>query len=93
MENQNQINTNQLQVTINKMKEVSERIEKSLSNIDKLITETVGQNVGVWDGDSANEFRTSWSNLSNEIPNYIEILQKQINNVDIMKKNIEKIEN
>lgn len=87
METRNQINVEKLQENINKLKELTERMESSLNNIDTLITETVGQNIGVWDGNSATEFRTSWNTLSNDIPSYIEILQTQINNIEIMKSN------
>ena len=90
MEAKNQINIDKLQEKLNKIKEVSERMKNSLNNINSLITETVGQNVGVWDGESASDFRTSWDQLSNDIPSYIKILQTQINNLEIVINNFPK---
>ena len=70
------------------LKELTKRVETNLNNMNSLITETVGQNIGVWDGESANQFRSSWTNIENEIPSYVEIFQNQISNIQIMLEKI-----
>ena len=66
-ESKNKVKYEEIKNKLNELKEVTERVEKNLTNMDSLITETVGQNIGVWDGESANQFRASWNNISNEI--------------------------
>ena len=92
VEAKNIIENEKIKNKLNELKEATERVEKNLINMDSLITETVGQNVGVWDGESANQFRASWSNMTTEIPSYIDIFQKQVNNIQLLLEKTQKVD-
>ena len=84
IEGKNRLEYEKISNKLNELKELTERVEKNLLNMNELITETVDQGIGIWDGESANQFRTSWSNVENEIPSYVDVFQKQINNIHLM---------
>ena len=84
IEGKNRLEYEKISNKLNELKELTERVEKNLLNMNELITETVDQGIGIWDGESANQFRTSWSNVENELPSYVDVFQKQINNIHLM---------
>ena len=63
---------------------ISETSKASLTGIDSLIQESVGENGVAWSGDSASAFRTSWDELSAEIPKFIQTIENQVFNIQQM---------
>lgn len=92
MEAKNKFDQKEIQKKINELKELTSRVEKNFVNIDSLIMSTVEQNVGVWDGESAHQFKAKWSNLASEFPNLVDIFQKQVNNIELMIKKVEEVD-
>ncbi len=84
IEAKNIVESEEVKNKLNELKQLTDRVEKNLINMNSLITETVGQNVGVWDGESANQFRSDWNKIENEIPSYLKIFQKQVINIEGM---------
>lgn len=72
---------------VNELKQLAERVDKNLWNMDNLISDTVGQNIGVWDGESAQDFLKEWKKISSEFPSYVDDFKKQIHNIEIFLEN------
>lgn len=89
MEAKNIINPIEIQKIINELKELTERVEKNFINMNSLIESTVNQNIGVWDGESAHQFKAKWDILANDFPNSVEVLQKQVKNMEIITKKMQ----
>ena len=93
MEAKNKIEYDEIKEKLQELTELTERVEKNLMNMNSIITETVGENVGVWDGESATQFRASWANIENEIPSYIKIFRDQVNNLQTVLDNYSEVGN
>ena len=61
-----------------------EATQTNLTNIDRLIKESVGDGGGAWSGESASQFRASWDELAAEIPGFIEKVKDKDGNVEMM---------
>ena len=81
-ENKNIVEIDKLKTKLTSLEELTERVSTNLNNMNTAIEETVATGKGIWDGESANQFKASWSSVNEEIPSFIEVFEKQANNLN-----------
>ena len=89
METLNSIDEEKILKTKQELKNLIEKVDKNFSNMNSLIDETIATGAGIWDGEQANQFKSSWNELVFELPLFVDMMNKQVNNIDIILKKTE----
>ena len=77
----NSIDKEKIISTINEINELTALTKSSLNNMDNLIKDNINTNKGIWDGESASIYLKEWEKISEEIPELVEIFEKQAKNL------------
>lgn len=79
---QENIEINNLETSLNNIKQLTEKLTHSVNNINALIEENINSGIRVWDSESASRFRARWDNMMEEIPMVIETFKAQEANLE-----------
>ena len=90
-DNKNIIEIDILKTKLTTLEQLTERVSTNLNNMNVVIEETVATGKGIWDGESANQFKASWSSLNEDIPSFIEVFEKQTSNLNIFINKISSV--
>ncbi len=71
----------EVQTMLTRLESLANQVEKALNGISQLIDSSVNTNAGIFDGRAAAEFMSKWTELDNELPEFIENFKKQSKNV------------
>lgn len=77
----NMVQFNEINNILKNIETTSEQVKTALTNINNLINDTINSGVGIWDGASAETFKSKWNELAADIPTFITTFEKQGNNV------------
>ena len=67
---------------LNTIKTACADTESALSAMNTEITTAVGPSGTAWQGDSANQFLTSWNELAAAIPSFVQSVNTQATNIE-----------
>lgn len=81
---ENILNFEEIKEQLGVIEKSCEETQTSLKAIDTEIKQSVGADGAAWSGNSANEFRTSWDNLADELPTFINYVNTQAKNIEMM---------
>ena len=84
MNGANTLEYSQASNTLDQLYEYAQTVKAQLTTMNDYINESVNTGAGVWDGESAGQFRTKWDALNDEIPTYIDYFNKQVANLGYM---------
>ena len=84
MNGANTLEYGQAKSTLDQLYEYAETVRTNLTTMNDYINENVNSGAGVWDGESASNFRTKWDALNDEIPLFISYFNKQVTNLATM---------
>lgn len=84
MSGSNTLEYGSAQTSLNNLYEYAETVRTKLTEMNDMIDSSVNTGAGIWDGESASKFRTSWKTLADDIPTYIETFNKQVSNLSTM---------
>ncbi|MBP5679158.1 MAG: hypothetical protein J6X28_04970 [Bacilli bacterium] len=82
----------ELSKSLAKIKELTEKVEKSFQNADILVKENINTGNGVWDSDSAKLWKEKWENLREDFPAIVETFHQQESNLETFIENMKKTE-
>lgn len=75
-----------VQEALEKVMQAGDTTEKNLKAIDKLMDESVGDGGYVWSGEAADSFKSSWGELAQELPKFIQNVRTQADNIRSAKE-------
>ena len=84
MNGANALNYEQAKTMLDQLYDQVEQVKTNLTKMNDYINENVNSGAGVWDGESASNFRTKWDALNDEIPEYISYFNRQVTNLAAM---------
>ena len=90
---QENINYNELEKSLNKIKDLSEKVKYNLMCIDSIIEENINSGVGILDGNSGELFKKRWDYLKEDVPSSIETFINQANNLELFISSFKKEDN
>lgn len=77
----NEIEYSGLSSKLGEINQLSDQVSASLNGINDLIDQTVNSGAGIWDGESATQFKTGWVELADDFNTFITAFKKQAMNV------------
>ena len=77
------IDLSEVTKSLNNIKILTEKISNNLGCIDNLIMDNINNGKGILDGNSGEQFIKRWESLKEEIPQTIELLNKQETNLEL----------
>ena len=86
----NIVNFDELNKSLVNLKNISEAVKNSLTSMNALVEENINTGAGVWDGTSAETFKTKWNVLKDEIPTFIDDFNKQAENLEMFINTMKK---
>ena len=82
----------ELQKSLNNLKQLTEKIDHNLNNVNSLVKDTINSGIGVWDSELAGQYRARWETLMEEFPDIISTFQQQALNLEMFVNNMKKVE-
>lgn len=82
----------ELQKSLSKFKELTEKMSHNLASINNLIKENINSGAGVWDSELAASYRMRWEALMEEFPTILYTFNQQASNLEIFINNMKKVE-
>ena len=89
---QENIEFNELETTLTNIRILTEKLTRSVNNVNILIQENVNSGIGVWDAESAAGFRKRWDTLMEEVPLVLETFKSQETNLEQVVQNMKTTE-
>ena len=86
------IEFNELEKSLLNIKQLTEKMSKTLESVDGLIKDNINNGSGVWDSQTAELYRSRWDLLSQEFPTIIETFSQQEENLNQFITNMKKTE-
>ena len=90
---QEKIDYAELEKSLIKIKELSEKVKSNLLCIDSIIDENINSGVGILDGNSGELFKKKWDYLKEDIPTSIMTFQNQVDNLELFISSYKKEDN
>ena len=88
----NIIDTENINKKVIEIKNLTDKVATNFDNFNTMIEEMVDTGIGVWDGESAHNYKISWQNFSQKIPTFVTAFETQINNLQVLlEKNNEDV--
>ena len=82
----NKIEFQTIESKLNNLNTTIDRCTSSLQKMDSLVRENINSGKGIWDGESASQYKNDWENISEEIPKIIELITTQASNLETLLK-------
>ena len=89
---QENINIVELEKSLQNIKELTEKMTRTLVNVNSIIKENVNSGIGIWDSQTADVYRTRWESLMEEFPGIVLIFNQQASNLEQLINNMKKVE-
>ena len=83
---------NELDKSLLNLKELTEKVNKNLTNVNALIKDNINTGSGIWDSEQAKLYRERWDVLMEEIPDIIKTFSQQETNLSQFMSNMKKTE-
>ncbi len=90
---QENINFEELDKSLQNLKDLTEKMSKNLVNVNNIIKDTMNSGAGVWDSRTAELYRIRWEALMEEFPEIIQVFNKQSLNLEQFINNMKKVDN
>ena len=74
------------------LKELTDKINKNLNDVNNLIKEHINTGSGIWDSEMAKLYRERWDALMENMPDIIKTFQQQETNLSTFIENMKKTE-
>ena len=81
---ENILNFEEISERLNTIQTACEDTKSSLNAMDNEIKNSVGADGAAWSGNAAEQFRTSWDELAEELPTFITYVNNQAKNIEMM---------
>ena len=82
----------ELEKSLVTLKQLTEKVDKNLSNVNNLLKENINTGAGVWDSEEAAQYRERWETFMEEFPDIIKTFQQQETNLEQFISNMKKTE-
>ena len=76
------IDFNELENSLNKIKNIIDNVKNNLTSMDELINENINNGSGILDGNSGELFIQKWEKIKEDIPSSINEIESQANNLE-----------
>ena len=88
---QENIDLVELEKSLTTLKGLTEKIDKTLTNVNGIVKENINTGVGIWDSDLASLYRTRWDLLAENFPDIINMFNTQAVNLETFITNMKKV--
>jgi len=82
----------ELEKSLVTLKQLTEKVDKNLSNVNNLLKENINTGAGVWDSGDAAQYRARWEAFMEEFPDILKTFQQQETNLEQFIGNMKKTE-
>ena len=89
---QENVELNELEKSLNNIKQLTDRMTKNLERVNTIITENINTGDGIWDSEQASLYRTKWETVMKDFPTIIKTVQQQESNLANFIENMKKVE-
>ena len=89
---QENVDITELEKSLISLKQLTEKMDRNLKNVDALIKDNINSGAGIWDSDVAALYRTRWEALIEDFPTIIYTFNQQATNLENFINNMKKVE-
>ncbi len=82
----------ELEKSLVNLKQLSEKMNHTLTSINTIVKDNINTGTGIWDSDLAADYRARWDTLMDEFPTVLYTFKQQEANLEIFINNMKKVE-